>query len=185
MYSNEELQKIIRYESIGDLFPYEGGNDSDIENYIKSVVADLNRSTNIIAEADYDMYGSGYASYVDVFCYRKDGSSTSRKSYGVTIEGISLYICRLAPVSIYGYSKITRHSHGGSSEFLSFDRVNTLPLGDWIEFIEEIVRKVHKYNISILDKEYLTSPLPFDAKIPTILGDAPYKIFDAFFYWED
>lgn len=113
MFSKEELIKIINCQSIGSFFPYHGGSEEDIEKYIKAIITDINNSSIIQADADYSMYGSGYASYVDVFCYKKDGTSTVQKDGVYYISGILLYICRLAPVAVFGKDEISRHSRGG------------------------------------------------------------------------
>ena len=90
MFSIEELKRIIDCQSVGSFFPYQGGNEEDIEKYIKTIVADINNSSIIQAEADYSMYGSGYASYVDIFCYKKDGTSTVQEGGVYFISGILL-----------------------------------------------------------------------------------------------
>lgn len=114
MFSDTELLKVINNETIGTFFPYLNGTKNDIEGFIKSIVADLNRSSMIKAEADYSSYGSGYASYVDIFCSKKDGSSTTQRGGVYWIEGIAVYICRLAPVACFGATQLTRHKEGGS-----------------------------------------------------------------------
>jgi hypothetical protein len=183
MFSVDELKKLINNECIGSFYPYIEGNE--VENYIKLIVADLNRSAQVMAEPDYSMYGSGYASYVDIFCYKRDGSSKVQKGGVSWIDGITVYICRLAPIACFGATQVTRHPSGGSHEFLRPERLEVFPKGDWEGFANEIKTRLAKYNISIIDKNYATEPIPFETKIATILSDSQYKIFDAFFYWED
>ncbi|MEN2465848.1 hypothetical protein [Ornithinibacillus sp. JPR2-1] len=154
-FTNEELKSIIKGNPVGEFHPYNLAeyDHEAVNDYISSVVGSISAIKNLAIEANFDSYGSGYASYVDVFCYKKDGSSSEQKDYELWIDGIRVYINRLAPVAIFGES--------------------------------EIKRVLEKFHFTILDKTYLNEPLPFQAKIPTILADPPYKLFDALFYWED
>lgn len=131
------------------------------------------------------MYGSGYASYVYLFCYKKDGSSTTQKDSVYYTKGISIYICRLAPVAVFGEDERTKHSRGGSYGFLRPDLIGSTPKGVWQAIVETLQRNLGSYNISMLGKDYVSRELPFKANIPTILNEGTFKIFDAFFYWED
>jgi hypothetical protein len=171
--SNGLLEKLIAGKSVG-------GSKSAVKN----VLHDLEQSKQIAVESD-DGYGSGYASYLDVFCYKKDGSSSRVSGLNTTIEGIALYICKLAPVAVMGAMTKTKSKNGGSSSFLCPEDLNKFPAGDWNSVIFEIKNKLEKQNFMLLEPKVLKRKMPFEVEIPTILGDPPYKIFDAFFYWED
>ena len=153
MFSEEELKKIINFESIGNFFPYKDGEYEDVENYIKRIVAELNRIPNIIAKADYSMYGSGYASYVDIFCCKKDNSSTKVENNIKWIKGILLYICRLAPVAVLGETEITQHENGGSSEFLDEEKTNKFNRTDWEDIVRKIEKVISNFGLTLLSKE--------------------------------
>lgn len=187
MFSNEDFKNIIDLKSVGTFFPYLNGTEKDIENYIKFIIADLNRSCRIKVEVN--TFGSGYASFFDLFCYKKDGSSTMQKGGVEYIDGILVYICRLAPVAVWGYEQITKNASGGGVRgFLcpANHNLEKMPNDEWTEFINELKVKLGKHNIYFLDKEYVLELLPFETKIPTILDDGgPYRIFDALFFWED
>lgn len=74
---------------------------------------------------------------------------------------------------------------GGSHGFLETEMLGSTPDGEWKEFIDILINKLYSYNISLLDKDYVSRDLPFEANIPTISTQGNYKIFDALFYWED
>ncbi|MBM7661035.1 hypothetical protein JOC85_001807 [Bacillus mesophilus] len=162
----------------------------------------FNRSRFFQCEAIFDHYGSGYASYVDFFCYRKDGSSIVDTKYiekdsltSIQIEGLVIYISRLAPVAIIG--KDERHkaiidSEEIRDEFFSGMGMISKPqevISTSSEFLindfHEIKQKLESAGYSILEKEYLSQPLPFKTKIPTFTDPRQYKVFDAIFYWMD
>ena len=151
---------------------------------VKNVLCDLEQSKQIVVESD-DGYGSGYASYLDVFCFKKDGSSSRVSGLNTTIEGIALYLCKLAPVAVMGAMTKTKTKNGGSSGFLRPEDLNKPPAGDWDAVIFEIRHKLEKQNVLMLEPKVLKQEMPFETKIPTILGNPPYQIFDAFFHWED
>ena len=150
------------------------------------MVSDIDSSKVIKVEADFTSYGSGYASYVDVFCYKRDGSSMKVTEHGQDISGIALYLCKLAPVAVWGENSKSKHSKGGCYGFLSPETVESLPEGDWNEFMFILKDKLNKHRIEILKKRYVRQALDFDTKIPTLLNtNNAYKVFDALFYWED
>jgi hypothetical protein len=175
--TNELLEKLIADEAVG-------GSKNAIKGQIKDVIHDLEQSKKIAIENE-DSYGSGYASYVDVFCFKKDGSSSRVEGLITTTHGIALYLCKLASVAVMGAMTKTRSKNGGSSSFLRPDDLNKLPPGDWDAVIFEIKHKLEKQNFVLLEPKILKQTMPFEATIPTILGDPPYQIFDAFFHWED
>ena len=172
--------------TVGNCWPYNGGSDEDIEAHLYDVVADLETSSLISVEADFNSYGSGYASFVDVFCFKKDGSSRKRfLGSGEKTTGIQVYISRLAAVAAYGAEERTRHPHGGSSSLLSYDSAGTTPPGNWQAVLQEIAAKLQSNRIEIADGATLNRLLPFQVDIETNLGEPPYRVFDLLFYWFD
>lgn len=199
-FTNEQLQMMISEEPVGNLYPYNTKDKQQIEAYIQDLFYTINHLKSIKCEAIFDHYGSGYASYVDFFCYRKDGSSIVNKKYiekdsltSIQIEGLVLYISRLAPVAIIWRDK--RHKailDNGEDEFFSgmgminhphgiIDEPPSPMVNDFIEIKEKLARA----GYHILDKEYLSQPLPFKTKIQTFTRPNQYKLFDAFFFWKD
>ncbi len=154
------------------------------ESAVKNVLHDLEQSKQIAVESE-DSYGSGYASYLDIFCYKKNGASSRVQAGTTTTEGIALYLCKLAPVATMGAMTKTKSKKGSGYGFLRPEDLNKLPAGDWNSVVAEIKLKLEKQNFVLLEPKVLKQKMPFEANIPTILGDPPYQIFDAFFHWED
>ncbi|SOC25631.1 hypothetical protein SAMN05880501_1196 [Ureibacillus xyleni] len=191
---------MISEEPIGGLYPYNTKDKQQIEIYIQDLFYTINRSKSIKCEAIFDHYGSGYASYVDFFCYKKDGSSVINESYiekdsliSIQIEGFVIYISRLAPVAIFGTD--IRHKailDNGKDEFFSGMGMISHPNGiinepprHMVNEFQEIKEKLISAGYYILNKDYLSQPLPFETKIQTFTRPNQYTIFDAFFYWKD
>lgn len=179
----EQLQSIINVNPVGDTFPYLGGSEEDIENHLKAVVATLRRSHLLDVEADFNHYSSGYASYVDVFCAKSNRQSTVCRGDTDWIDGIAVYLARLAPIAAYGTQQRTRHARGGSQGFLRSRGVGQIPNGDWSNELHEIITSLKSFGFLLPNLEELCEPLPFKAKIPTIFDNE--CVFDAIFYWED
>jgi hypothetical protein len=188
IYSEEILRNIINKTPVGDLFPYKGGTKKQIESYIKSIVADLEMSELITVEADFNKYESGFASFIDIFCYKSDGSSIMKRKNSLWIDGISIYISTCAPVAIYGANFKTKkvNKYGGSYGILDVNCVATTPKGYWVDVLYIIAKNLNRFGIEIIQKRELNKPLDFQVKIPTNLNyHCINKVFDAIFYYND
>jgi hypothetical protein len=182
--TNEILERVIAGKPVGEHEAYKNGSDNKIKGHIKATIHDLEQSKTILLESE-DSYGSGYASYVDVFCYKSDGRSSHIKSGTTYINGIAVYLCKLAAVAVMGAMQKTKSKHGGGGSFLRSEDLNAPPEGDWAAFTNEIRNKLERHGFEILEARELKKPLPFIAEIETNLGDPPFTIFDAFFNWMD
>ncbi len=193
---------MISNESVGDIYPYETKDADQIEKHLKDLFYNFNRSKLLTCEAMFDHYGSGYASYVDYFCYRKDGGSVLNEKYiekdsltSTEIEGLVIYVSRLAPVAIIWNdqrykakidTETIKDEYFSGFTMLSDPRgVITEPPNDMKDEFREIKQKLEQAGYTILEKGYLEQPLPFKAKIETFTRPSQYKIFDAIFYWKD
>ncbi len=184
-FSNDELKRIISGKPVGNIYPYNTGDTNEIEKYLRDLYYKLNRSGLIKCHGEFAHYGSGYASYIDLFCLKRNEINPPENALGKL--GIVVYISRLAPVAVFGYDDRTE------TGFCFLDPLHSdfgkLPDGDWDNEFLEIKSKIEAAGIHFLEKEYVEQPLAFTADIPTILtipdmGDV-YRNFDAFFYWED
>ena len=183
--SDEILERVIAGKPVGDVAPYKNGSSNMIEAHLKDTVQVLKQSSRIQVELEQDAYGSGYASYFDVFCF-KTGGRSSRIEAGATItDGITVYLCKLAPVAVMGAMTKTKSKNSASSSLLDATTINTQPKGDWVDVVAEIRMKLEQQNFVMLEPEVLRKEIPFTAEIETNLGDPPFKIFDALFHWYD
>lgn len=189
-FSNDILKRIIDVRTVEEFYPYTGESFAEIGNevdyFIKQVVNQFKNSKVITIETEFDHYGSGFASYVDVFITKKDGSSIKEIDDITWIQGVSLYLCRLAPVAVFGKNEKTKDKNGGGSfGFLREDNVGTTPEGNWEEIIDEVTNVLKQNQIQLLNRDLIMKPLEFEIEIHTILKDSNYNIFDVLFYWED
>lgn len=201
-FTNEQLQTMISEEPIGEIFPYNTKDKSLIEKHIEELFYTLNRSESFKCEAIFDHYGSGYASYVDFFCYKRDGSSKLSEKYiekdsltSIKLEGLVIYISRLAPVAIIGKDdrykyikdneKVKEGSFGAMGMISRPEGVLDDPPHFMVDEFREIKQILNHHGYSILNKQYLSQNLLFQTKISTFTDQTQYKVFDAIFYWMD
>jgi hypothetical protein len=193
-FSEDFLRKICEAKVLGDFEPFKSGKIKDIEKYIKRILGDIKAENKILSKADFNSYGSGFASYVDVSISKQDKSDTrfivdGNKKTEWT-KGLSLYISKLCPFWFIGGSEwtVTRENEkwiGGSSGFLRPESVRSIDNALWQAQVERIKKIFGDFGYSLLSEEDVSEPLWFDINIPTILADRPYQVFDCFFYWED
>ncbi|MFI6908107.1 hypothetical protein ACIBKY_43070 [Nonomuraea sp. NPDC050394] len=146
------------------------GGAAAVEGFLRRVVADIGRLPHVgVHHAEYRHYGSGYASYVDVFVTRRAGPD---------IEGLSLALCRLAP-----FAALFRSS--SLHEMPQLSRVADGDLPGWKEECRELRHILDRHGIALLDSRVLALPLDPLLRVETILGDPPYRVFDAWFHWID
>ncbi|MCG7337519.1 hypothetical protein MHZ95_19860 [Sporosarcina sp. ACRSM] len=196
MFSNEQLQDLIRGRIVGNRFPYVANNEQEIEAHIQRLFYRINRIPNLVCEAEWNHFGSGYASFVEFFCYRKEDAKVIEEKYGhqeIKTEGVIIDVSRLAPVAIMGEDNRCKTirietnevvkggycSLPGHSKLLALSEKNHP-----IEY--QLQQAIKEFGYERLPAEQMNQPLPFKAKIPTIYREPKeYLIMDAIFYWED
>lgn len=196
MFSNEQLQDLIQGEIVGNEFPYEPNNEQEIEAHIRRLFHRINRIPNVICEAEWNHFGSGYASFVEFFCYRKEDVVIVEEKHGcweIKTEGIIIDICRLAPVAImreddrYQTIRIeTNEVVGGASGSL-LDGPNQLFVSEKFQVIARKLKQALKeFDYELLEAEEMNQPLSLKTKISTIYRvSREYLVMDTIFYWED
>lgn len=196
MFSNEQLQTVIDGGTVGDQFPYDTNNEQEIEAHIRRLYHRLNRIPNLTIEAEWNHFGSGYASFVEFFCYLKDHLLVAKEKNGereLEIDGIIIDICRLAPVVIMGEGKrykiiefATNEEVGGAYGSL-LDDPSRLKIDVKFKAIERQMKQaLEEFNYENLEEDIVKQPLSFKTKIPTLYREPQaYKVMDALFYWED
>lgn len=195
-FSNKQLQDLIQGKIVGDSFPYCTKNEVEIEAHIRRLFHRINRISNIVCEAEWNHFGSGYASFIEFFCYQKEDVTVVKEINNIQklqTEGIIIDICRLAPVAIMGEDTRYKTMRTDTNEIIGggygclFGGPHLLNIS---EKYETIVRKLEyalkEFEYERLETEKIHQPLSFQAKIPTIYSNSnDYVIMDAIFYWED
>lgn len=191
MFSNEQLHHMVQQHIISEQYPYSEKDDRTLHHYLKPLLAELSRATiRYVVERDH--FGSGYASYIKVFCYEdafvniEENQWTQHKQ----MEGLQVLISRLAPVIVIGpgSESVTYHHGkqcGGSAVML--DGPDNLYIEPQFEALQHyLIRLFMKYHFTVLHREELAEPFAYDGTIPTLSrSKGKYLVWDAVFYWED
>ncbi len=195
MFTEKQLKYLIAGKVIGNSFPYNTNDHLEIEAHIRRLFYQINRIPNLTCVAEWDHFGSGFASFVELFCFRKEDIiviKENKEHKTERIEGVVINICRLAPVAILGEDErdktihiITNEVVGGSYSML--EHPNQLKTSEkFSPMVRKLKAILSKYDYTLLEAEHINKPLPFQAKIPTIYRKpSDYLIMDAIFYWED
>jgi hypothetical protein len=104
-FDKEYLIRLAKVKVLGEFFPFNTGSQQKTEKYIKDIVGRLKHIPTITLEADFNHYGSGYASYVPVHLAKRDKSGTrltqqgrrqTEENGGLTAVSVSTgSLCRL------------------------------------------------------------------------------------------
>ena len=193
-FSEAYLRSIVTDRVVGDFPPFTSGSREETDDYIRKIIARLATSSSMQFEADFNSYGSGFASYVEVRVSKKDGSDsiTLALNQRVTHEtaGLVLYISRLTPYWFYGGSSWAKTYDkgqlvGGGSTFLDADSQRLINQSIWQNDRRQLEAVLQEFRYSLLTPAELRQPAPADISIPTIVAEEPYTGFDCFFYWQD
>lgn len=182
-FNQQELQEIINRNPVGDDWPYLGGTDEDIEQHLIAVSKRCGELPGIKLEAEFDHYGSGYASYVHLFCQRPQKDLPYERDGRKWTDGLALYLNRLTPLAVYGPETRTVFERGSSHGFLDSESVGQLPDDSWSSDWQAILKILSDEGFSVPPTEQLKRPLEFESQIATVFDGKSQ--FDALFYWED
>ncbi|MFG1688747.1 hypothetical protein ACGFNP_51975 [Nonomuraea sp. NPDC049269] len=159
-----------------------------VDGFLRRVVADLDRMPTLsVHHAEFRHYGSGYASFVDVFITKRDGSMRRSENGWTRVEGLPLALCRLAPLAALFKPDVQSSGPGGasSSGLPALSLVANTALPGWAEEYRQIRQVLDRHDIALLDSQVLSLPLEAELRVETNLGSPPYSVFDAWFHWMD
>lgn len=196
MFSDEQLQAMIDGKIVGEKFPYDTNDGREIEAHIRRLFHRINRIPNVVCEAEWDHFGSGYASFVEFFCYQKEDLIVLDEKHGhreIKMHGLIVDICRLAPVAIMGDDERYKTIHIESNEYRGGAYGSLLGGAKLIgvskrfqTFGEQLKQVLEEFDFEVVEPEEMNQLLSFKTKIPTIYRESrDYTVADAVFYWED
>lgn len=196
MFSNKQLQAMIDGKIIGEKFPYDTNDEREIEAHLRRLFHRMNRIPNVVCEAEWNHFGSGYASFVEFFCYQNEDLVVLEEKHGhreIKMNGLIVDISRLAPVAITGederYKTIRIETNedigGGYGSLLGGPKL--IGVSERLQSLgEQLKRALEEFDYEVLEPEEMNQLLPFKTKIPTLYRESrDYTVADAIFYWED
>ncbi len=196
MNDAQEMFKLLANNKVvGNKYPFDSRDIDTVEQYIEKIVNKIKQNPKLIVKADFNYYGSGFASYINIQISKKDGSdstvTTKDNAITVSTNGLLLYVCNLAPLWCYGSSRWTKTTENGafksaSSDFLTSESINILKEDVlWHDEVEAIKTLMSMYGYDLLTREKAQKKVPSDIEVATNFSDPPFEVFDCFFHWED
>lgn len=187
----EAIRRAVR----GELIATAGGHPGDanaVDGMLKRIVADLDRAAAIVVEhAEFDHYGSGYASFVDVSLTSRDGSRRRVHDHYTEVACLPVCLCRLAPLATLhrpGTRGRSRDGTRGHSYMPDLSTATAVPVAGWEQECRQAAGILERHGIELLSPDVLARPIDPAVRVETnlALGDPPpFTVFDAWFYWND
>lgn len=182
-FTDDQITALLHGRSISQQPPWDTDQEEVIDQHVRSIVERVCRKLQVLDRGEFNHYGSGYASYVDVWFYRDE--EAFRFAEGNCYFGIVVLFSRLTPTFVLGEGRKTWRDNSASSYLPSFDMVDRFTHPAVQELEQPIERALQAAGLQRLRAEDLATPLPAHFDVPSILGDAPWRTFDALFHWMD
>lgn len=162
-----------------------------VDELLRALVATLGSRPEINVEhAEFRHYGSGFASYVDVLITHRDGSlRTAGVGGNVQVRGITLLLCRLAPIAalLRDGERSTGPGGRGGYSLPERDRLADNQIDGWQDECQAVTAVLDRFGIAVPKPYILHAPALDGLKIDTNLATrgGGYALFDVWFHWED
>lgn len=187
LLSLPQIEALLSQRSISDLYPWNTENEEAVSGFYKMVCADICRATGVLSRNEWDHYGSGYASYIDAWFYKTSPEFNVEKPlcYGNEHKGLVVLLSRLSPFFVFMEAEKSWHTQGGSGYLPESEMIDRLPTKAIAALADQVQPILESYGLIRAPREALTQPLPPTLRVPTVLTDRAFLLFDALFYWED
>jgi hypothetical protein len=187
MFSPQQVEKLLSQQSISDRKPWSSNDPVAVEEYYKNVCADLMTRTGTSSKIEWNHYGSGYASFIDVWIYKptENFSVNYPGKRGEAYEGLCILLSRLSPYYVFLQGSKSWEAQGGSSYLPAYEALDNLTHTSIITLGVDVQEILTSQGLVRVFKSELSLPIDSSIRVPTILSDGPFVEFDALFYWED
>jgi hypothetical protein len=187
LLAKEDLERLLSQKCISSAHPWCTEDERQIDGFYKQVCADIERAQRVQSRIEWNHYGSGYASYVDAWFYRATPEFECQElsKEWQAYHGVAVLLSRLSSYFVVMEGAKTWSDRGGSNYLPTLEMVNRFARPATERLADEIAAFLETQGLQRLHPEALGHSLPKDTKVPTILSDGPYTVFDAVFYWED
>lgn len=154
-----------------------------VDEMLRETVRLLCKTTGSTSRAEFDHYGSGYASFVDAWLFKDEPAFRKRAQH---FTGLTILLCRLAPYfCIFEGEKMWSEGGSGASYLPAYSMIDAFRTDAVLQLASEAERSLIGLGWRRLRKEDISQEVPPSIRIPTNLTDPPYREFDALFHWED
>lgn len=151
--------------------------------FVRQLVAQL----KLKQRSEWDDYGSGLASYVDLWVYRDEAAFRRPRVDNAddAFTGLWVLLCRLAPCYVMGEGEQSWAATHGGRYMPAFAAVDRFPTPEVERLAERVSRRLDAHGLVRLRKDDVAPMLPPDQRFQSNLAEANLRIFDALFFWND
>jgi hypothetical protein len=160
----------------------------NFDSQYPALVRELTHTLKLDSKAVWDSYGQGYASFAEIWLYRKTPDFKFQADKKQTqSHGLTILLSTLAPYFVLSegtkfWSVDGRSSGGGMPGFLETDVFTTAGVRKLAPRVEAHLTKAGLVRLS---KSQLAEPLPLEFHFDNNLATDVPCLFDALFFWYD
>lgn len=188
-----DVERLIRFEPVSPRPPWNDGDHDAVEAFLRDAVASIEERLHVSSRCVFDHYGSGTASFVDAWFFRREpafriaGGTHHTRRY----RGLFVLLSRLTHHFVVGEGeKAWEEADGDAWSYLPrFELVDAFASDAVAALVPDVERVLGDLGMVRLRRGDLERPLPPGTDVPTLLpevgGDSPLRLFDAVFYWSD
>ncbi len=150
-------------------------------------VRDLLARMKLEDNSEWNDYGSGTASFFDIWVYRDEPAFRRPKYDGAdhAYTGHWVLLCRMAPCFVMGEGEKSWSATNGGRYMPTFNGVDTFTTLEVEELAHRVAERLDADGLTRLRKCDVAPPLPPEWRFRSNLADGPLRIFDALFHWND
>ncbi|WKB53089.1 hypothetical protein [Eleftheria terrae] len=187
LLSESSIQMLIHQQPISDRHPWASGDPMAVEAHLKATCAAVSRSTRALSRIEWNHYGSGYASFIDAWFYKRDPGFDVKKRSGYQEEhtGLVVLFSRLSPYCVFMEGEKRWDQRGTVSYMPEFDMVDRITTPAVAKLSEEVQPVLESFGLIRVGRSELHEPLSAGVHVATNLATHGLSQFDALFHWED
>lgn len=185
--TEDAIHTLLSQKSISPFAPWSSNDEATIDQFYRSICVELKETLGVQDKSEWNHYGSGYASYVDVWLYKPiEEFHITVNGPGQCYAGLVLLFSRLSHYYVaFEAVKCWQDDSRSSSYLPCYESIDNFSRPAVMQLLAEAQRVLQKYGLVRLHQSDLSAGLSPEIVVPTILTDPPYHQFDALFYWED
>ena len=161
-------------------------DEAQADDVLHTIVAELDALDGLrVHHAEFEHYGSGYASFVEVWLTRSDDSLVEQVAAGQQVTGFGVLLGRLAPfAALQSNWQEWTGQRSSASSMPGLEQVAVLPLPGFPE-AELAAAALQRHGYQLLGPQLLAEEMAAGADPDSNLSDGSLRVFDAWFYWYD
>lgn len=184
--SREQMEKLLRYESISDVWPWSTDDLKIVNSFLHGIVVKVAKELGLDYLDEFASQGSMYTNYWNALFFRQDGRFRYASS-GNYYYGLELFFSLYSPYFIMQQGEVSwkgepRDSPSGLPEMESIDQYHRPEMEELAVPVREFICQNGMTNLSTAD---LSPFLPIDLTLENINGEPPWRYFDVLFIFAD